>query len=708
MLNESAPLEGSEQISGAVADLDWLAVAEEAYNTSTDYLDANHRKQWERNVANFQCRHPKGSKYHSDAYRFRNRLYRPKVRSSVKRSEAVFAQAMFATTDVINVSPADATNKQLEQESEVWEALLNYRLKNHMPWYLIAVGAFQEAQVYGVVISKQSWEYSERTYKEKVSETDIDPFTQDEIVSTRDVDRVEVLSDKPRIDLIEIENFRFDPAADWTDPIGSSPYVIEIMPMYLNDVMARMTVSDPQTSESEWSQLTESQVLRYGQVNADGDTMRRDRNNESQDPTDLDHGVNDFKTIWVHRNIVRRDGEDWEFYTLSTNFMLSEPRVLDSPIGRGYRVGITNLEAHRAIPSSYVEMGEGLQAAANHLQNQRFDNVELVLNKGWRVQRQKNTDLGALRRSFPGRIVMTDDPNSIQPDIVPDVTTSAYAEQDRLNMDMDDILGGFSASSVGTNRQLGETVGGMQMFQQSGNALTDYTVRTFVETWVEPTLNDIVTLIQAYESDEVIAAFAGDVPVERGEVNGATLKVGVSVGFGNLDPRAKAKGVVDAISVIAQVAPHKLAKLDVGAVANELFGVLGYRDGSRFFPGIDEEDEPRQDPNTQTMQMDMQLKQQELQLKQQELQVKAQGIQMAQEKQIMEAQVQIAKLEAQREIEVMKLAEKRNLTLEQMYAKLELDQDKLNLDILREAGRREDSKITREEMMLKQQMGSGI
>jgi len=89
-----------------------------------------------------------------------------------------------------------------------------------------------------------------------------------------------------------------------------------------------------------------------------------------------------------------------------------------------------------------------------------------------------------------------------------DVTSSAYAEQDRINVDLDELVGNFSGSSIQTNRQLNETVGGMKMLNQSASMITEYLLTTFRETWVEPVLTKLLKLEQYYESDEVILALA--------------------------------------------------------------------------------------------------------------------------------------------------------------------------------------------------------
>ena len=63
-----------------------------------------------------------------------------------------------------------------------------------------------------------------------------------------------------------------------------------------------------------------------------------------------------------------------------------------------------------------------------------------------------------------------------------------------LTVDFDELAGVFSTSSVQANRQLNETVGGMNLMAGSANSLTEFDLRVWVETWVEPALRQCVRL----------------------------------------------------------------------------------------------------------------------------------------------------------------------------------------------------------------------
>ena len=666
MLEEKrAPLEGpaeGEATLSAKRDADesgqqidhdrfWLSLAKEANDTSVTYMDTVYREQFHRNLANFKNKHPEGSKYYKDAYKHRSKLFRPKIRTSIRQAEASYADAAFASRESFSVEPSNPNDQGAAKIAEVKQAILNYRLKNSIPWYLISVAAFQETKVYGAVVSKQYWDVDLKI---------------------------------PVVALLPIENCRWHPSASWLDPVNTSPYFVEAMPMYVDDVME-------QTPEMGWREYSRDEIIKHGVMVQQSDkdrNLRSQREGNKQDPKDPSDQRNVFRTVWVHRNFIKHEGQDYEYYTLGTNAILSEPVPLTPethPIGRPYKFGISNIEAHRIIPCGDTELAQDLQVAANDIQNQRMDNIRLVLNKGYIINRNSKTDIATAKRSYPGRIILTDDPKAVQPDEMHDVTSSSYAEQDRLNHDLDDILGGFSGSSVASDRKLNETVGGMEMFRQSGNKVQGFSVRTFVETWVEPVLNDIVLLQSLYEPMEIVNMFSEGLQEDQMLIS---MTVSVNVGLGPLDPQHRASALVEAIIALGKVAPHAMPFLDVKSVAAELFGAIGHRDGARFFPQLpDGPPKPQGNPEAE-------IKGQELQLKEQEI--------------TMRGQIEMARLEQEREIKMMDLALKHELTMEALYSKLDLDERKHNLDIMKELGNLEQIQRDREEMKLKEKMGEGI
>jgi hypothetical protein len=60
----------------------------------------------------FQSKHPLDSKYNSEAYKYRSKLFRPKTRSVIRKNEAAAATAYFSNVDVVNVAPANEQDPQ--------------------------------------------------------------------------------------------------------------------------------------------------------------------------------------------------------------------------------------------------------------------------------------------------------------------------------------------------------------------------------------------------------------------------------------------------------------------------------------------------------------------------------------------------------------------------------------------------------------------
>ena len=64
--------------------MDYLKLSKDAYETAVSYVDTNYRKQWDNSIRAFNNKHPVGSKYLSESYKYRSKNFRPKTRLSPK------------------------------------------------------------------------------------------------------------------------------------------------------------------------------------------------------------------------------------------------------------------------------------------------------------------------------------------------------------------------------------------------------------------------------------------------------------------------------------------------------------------------------------------------------------------------------------------------------------------------------------------------
>ena len=610
-VGNSVPLEGPTDLLGD----DWLQLARDNFQVGRTYFDMSTRKRVEDNLAHAFSRHASGSKYYDPAYDKRSKYFRPKTRAMMRKQEAACAIAFFSTMDVVNCQPQDNDNKDQVLAASIHTELLNYRLRKTIPWFKFLLGGHFDAMTQGVVISCQEWRYKEAS----VVEDEMDG-SQNPTGNTRQTTKV--INDTPWPRLVPIENLILHPSCDWLDPINSSPYLIEIIPYYCNELAERIKNARSYGSQVPYIRdFSESELMRGGsEQDSSSSNIRMQRDNARVDRFSQTQQGQKFRPVWVHRNIVRIGGLDYVYETLGSTMLLSLPVPIEDVFGlarRPYVMGQVTVESHRPYPAGPVEMVRPTQEVMNELQNQREDNIKLALNSRYLAKRGSQVDMRSLMRNTPGSITLVTDPTQDVKQLeTKDVTSSAYMEQDRLNLDFDDMSGQFTQSTVGAARNLNERVKGMELMGQGADMVTELSLRTLSETWVTPVLCQLKELEAAFETDQVVLGIVGS-RTQTGawhnafKLLGQPVDVTVSVGFGNTDPAQRIQRLTAAWQTITQVAPTLSQGSDEAEFAREVMGALGYQDGARFYPGL--RMGAKEDPKVTQLQTQVQQLQQQLQ-----------------------------------------------------------------------------------------------
>jgi hypothetical protein len=604
------------QTGQTTSENEWAVRAREAFRTSTTYVDSNFRKQWEDSIRAFHNKHPSDSKYSSPAYDKRSRLFRPKVRSTIRKTEAAAAAAFFSNMDVISLKAEDETSKAQLASAETMKALMQYRLRKSIPWFLFVQGGIQDAQVVGTAAAHIYWDYREEDESgsenpkeaESAEETEQDSEypTQKDLPKgaftmggeqveapqpeqpTPEAPKKRPYRDCPVMDLLPIENIRIDPGAHWMDPVNTSPYIIHLIPMFRMDVKARM-------ESGEWFDIPDDRLDQCTRAEFDSTRLARQKNGDDPQGDDT-RAYSDISIIWVQRHIHRKGTVDYEFYMIGDIEMLCDPRPLREVVFHGkrpYVLGTYLVETHRVFKSSVPEISKGLQDEANEIVNQRIDNVKFALNKKWFAKRGKDVDVGGLVRNVPGGVVMMDDPtNDVREISWPDVTSSAYEEQNRINLDMDELLGNFNPAALMMQGAANAPARNMALLSQTSGTVIEYGIRTYVETFVEPCLRQLILLEQEYETDETILALAAKKAqlFQRFGIDQVTdellkneLTLVVNVGMGATDPMQKLNKFLTAINTISNIAAKPIPGVNMNEVISEVFTHLGYTAPDRFF-----------------------------------------------------------------------------------------------------------------------------
>jgi hypothetical protein len=649
MLNDDAGSKMEDGLEADVSSRDWLALARTCWDQSESFVQSELQKPWERALDHFHGRHPSGSKYNSDDYRGRSKLFRPKTRSTIRKGEAACAAAFFSTQDVVSVTAVDDGDPVQIASAEVMQRVLQHRLTKSIPWFLIVQSQFQTAKTMGYCVSRQEWLY-ERVI-ETVQQQVMDPMTGAPVLDAEtgepiaiDVPMETVRKDIPVIKPIPPENFRFHQGADFLNPAEDSPFIIEREAVYAGALKGNAGSKD---GAIQWLDVDDA-TMAEAKVDTTSSVREKRSGYDPLDPDGTSESIEDHELVWRHRNIIRdEDGTDWFFYSLGTVALLSEPVPLRDAFPvlrdgeRPYVIGYGQLEAFTATPTSQATLLGDLQVAVNDVQNLRMDGLKHSLHPKTRIKAGQQIDIKAATSGAPGSAVVVKDPaTDIVYDRPPDVTSTAYAEQDRLNVDFDELAGAFSQGTVATNRRMNETVGGMALLTNAANAVTEYDLRIFAETWVEPVLRQLIRLEQRYESDDVILGLAMrqsetlqnlqryGVSPDLDRLLDQELTVTVNVGIGQTDPNMRLQKFQTAMGALMQIGmglaqmmggPQVLQSPAFQAIAKEIFGAAGYKDASRFLAFQDQGQDPTQ-AAVQQVQMQAQQAIQQLQAQMAEMQ----------------------------------------------------------------------------------------
>lgn len=556
--------------------IDWLKRTQEAFDNSTEYIDQNCRADWDYSLRAFRNEHSAGSKYLAEEFKSRSRLFRPKTRSIIRKNEAAAAVALFSNMEIVDLQPGNPDDPVSVAGRDAMKAVLEYRLSRTIPTFEICMGGVQDAQTQGMVISYQYWKYETRNGKK--------------------------IKDEPCIELRPIENIRIDAAADWADPIESSPYFFDIIPMFVCDVKAMMNNKDPKTGQPKWKKYEDSVIFKA--LPDEIDSTRRSRTGKGTEKERDKKNVSAYDTVWVMRCFMRDDeGLDYTYYTLGTDALLTKPQPIEEVYFHGkrpYVIGYSILETHRVFKSSMPMLTKPLQQETNDVANQRLDNVKFVLNKRWLVARGRQVDVNSLVRNVPGGVTLTTDPKTdVQESNWPDVTSSAYVEQDRISADFDDLAGNFTPSTRVANNAMNDTLGGSKMAAMGAGVMTDYLLRTIIETWWEPVLRQLILLEQYYETDEVVLAVAAKkarlfprygLSRITDDLLAQEVNLSVNVGMGASNPQQRMQNFLFATQAAVGLINAAPPSLNIQEAIKEIFSNAGYRDGSRFFS---EKQDPR-------------------------------------------------------------------------------------------------------------------
>ena len=578
------------------ASSEFLRMVREADSQALHYVNQVNRASWERSYHAYHQEHFGESKYKSRDYANRSKFFIPKTRTAVRKDMAATAASLFGSIDAVNCMPGNESDPIQRASAAVLKELVNYRTdrssgKASMAWFHTAMGARQTSLLTGICLSKQYWKLElKRSGTEDYDDEDTGEKLQ------RDVWEPDI--DRPECDLMPPENFVIDPAADWRNPAQDAAYLILKYPMRIDEI--RRKQRDPR---NPWNELPEA-VLKSSDEGS-GMQMQSIRRAREQgiDRLDETQTARTFGVVWVWESFIRAAGQDWCFFSIGDKALLTNPTPVEEvyPEHSGERpcvLGYGALEAFRIFPMSNVESWRMLQQESNDIRNLSLDALKQNIMPITKVVRGKNVDLDQLKRRGQGSAIMVQAKDDVTWEQTPTFPSAVVQMTQKMDIEFDDLSGQQNYGTINDNNNLGKTLGGLKLAAGAANAVQEFDIRVWIETWVEPVLSQIVKLEQYYESDPTVLELCGDRAklLQKFGVDQITdhmleqsIAVRVNAGLGAGDPQqrlAKFQSAVQVAMPLLQLSPDfnsQKVVMDWEAVMEEVFGAAGYRDGGKRF-----------------------------------------------------------------------------------------------------------------------------
>jgi hypothetical protein len=439
---------GMEGESPEFSDAEVLKYLGEAKRRARNYQQIAAVKRWEEAEAAFRSRHHARSRYHKDLYKGRASYFKPKSRVSVLKTLLACQSALFSTADVISTNANDESDPIQRANAAMQKEILNYRAgnkthKHGLPLMRTTLAARQQASVMGMCCSKQYWRYrtvsryEEQTEDRPAMTADgtpvIDFLTGQPFMETvtETVEIIDVVEDKPVIELIPLEMVLINPGADWIDPIQSSPDLIVQHPMFADDLLTMMDDEDS-GSPVKWRSVSDEVMgsAVFSEDELQGLHTAREGDAATTSKTSKKASTIGGQSQWsgqildVRENFWRIGGKDYHCWTLADKAVLSDPTPVEDvyPAFRGQRpyvVGTDLIDPFVLYPESDVYSWQSAQNEINETTNLRMDAMRKGIFPTALVKAGKNIDLKAVQRQDASHLILIRDDNDVRYDRAP-------------------------------------------------------------------------------------------------------------------------------------------------------------------------------------------------------------------------------------------------------------------------------------------------
>ena len=407
-------------------------------------------------------------------------LFIPYTFSIVETVMPRLITTIFASRPYIGVLPV---NQASVETAKMHELLLDYQLTQRINTIEVASLWIKEALMYGTSFLKTMWRYESRWMKHNTSKMNLFGVS----VGNK-VEEIEtVIYDDPDVVHVDLWDIFVDPEATTIDDAEYVIHRVYRTKEYLKKQAAAGLYSNLEGIESSYTS-SESELSADDRLDAVG----LSRTKKQDDRIELlEYWTDDRVIVVANRSQIIRNEEN-PYWHCKKPFI----RIVDHPV------------PHELYGIGEIEPIEYLQYELNDTRNQRMDNVNLIINRMWKVLSSSELNPEHLI-SRPGGVIQVNDMNEIEPLPVEDVTASAYAEEAEIKRDIDRTMGVYEyARGETTDRR--ETATTASILSNAANERFKMKVQLMEDMGLRRLGLMLIQLNQQYIDHERVIRIVGD------------------------------------------------------------------------------------------------------------------------------------------------------------------------------------------------------
>lgn len=373
----------------------------------------------------------------------RANLFIPYVYSIVETVVPRLIAAVFSSRPYIGILPV---KEEAIENAKDMENLIDYQLTQKIGIIGVATSWFKEALIYGTSILKVGWEYEEAEVWVDEPLMEIFGFP----IGSRRVKKVQPVKDDPLVEHIDLWDFYIDPRAKDIDEADYCIHKVfrdisylkrmEEQGIYKNiDEVVKVS---KEGAGSWYEEGVGTTAFETGMNTRLGLIGMQSIDKPSNKIEVLEYWTDDRVIAVANRSVVIRNDEN-PYHHRKKPFV----RLVDV------------LVPHEFYGIGEIEPIEDLQYELNSLRNQRMDNINILINRMWKVIRGADIDVRQLI-SRPGGIIEVDDMNDVQELQMTDLSGNAIEnviEMVRRDMDNADGVYDYARGETTDRRETATT-----------------------------------------------------------------------------------------------------------------------------------------------------------------------------------------------------------------------------------------------------------